>query len=155
MHFRIYQASIDDAAGIAGVLRELGWFEPVNQETSAETTERVRRHLYLCLMDNSHSVFVARSPEGATIGYIAAHWNPYLFLSGPEGYISELFVHPEYRGQGIGTQLLEIVQKEARQRGCYRLMLINNRTRQSYLLGFYEKNGWVERPQMANFIYKL
>jgi len=155
MQFKIYKASMDDAPGIAGVLRELGWFDPINTETETETTERVRRHLRLCLKDDSHSVFVAKSPDGTTFGYASAHWNPYLFLPGLEGYISELFVQPEHRGQGIGTQLLKTIEQEARQRNCYRLMLINNRTRKSYLLGFYGKNGWEERPQMANFILKL
>ena len=155
MRFEIHKATIEDAPGIAKVLRGLGWFEPINTETEKNTTERVHQHLRLCLMDNSHSVFVTKDLDGSILAYASVHWIPYLFLPGAEGYVSELFVHPTSRGQGIGTLLLEAIKQEALQHGCYRLMLINNRTRKSYQLGFYGKNGWEERPQMANFIYKL
>jgi GNAT superfamily N-acetyltransferase len=93
---------------------------------------RVSRPLQLCLADNSHSIYVAERPEGELVGYIAVHWLPYLFLPGPEGYISELFIRELARGQGLGSQLLEVVKKEAAERGCIRLSLINIRSRESY-----------------------
>jgi hypothetical protein len=44
---------------------------------------------------------------------------------------------------------------EARQRGCFRLSLINMRRRESYQRRYYEKAGWEERPEAANFVYFL
>ena len=73
----------------------------------------------------------------------------------PEGYVSELFIKEQARGQGIGARLLEAVQAEARNRGCTRLMLLNVRKRESYQRGFYAKHGWEERPEAANFIFRL
>ncbi|NJR65920.1 MAG: GNAT family N-acetyltransferase [Leptolyngbyaceae cyanobacterium CRU_2_3] len=80
---------------------------------------------------------------------------PLSFLLAPEGYVSELFVHESVRGQGIGTQLLEAVKAEAESRGCSRLLLVNSRSRDSYKRKFYEKQGWQEREDMANFVYRL
>nr|RNJ69245.1 MAG: N-acetyltransferase [Leptolyngbya sp. IPPAS B-1204] len=77
------------------------------------------------------------------------------FLSAPEGFVSELFVDQAHRGQGIGSLLLDTVQTEARVRGCSRLMLVNSRERESYQRQFYQKQGWIERENIANFIYKL
>ncbi|MBF2049077.1 MAG: GNAT family N-acetyltransferase [Elainella sp. C42_A2020_010] len=69
--------------------------------------------------------------------------------------MSELFVDQAHRGQGIGSLLLDTVQTEARVRGCSRLMLVNSRERESYQRQFYQKQGWIERENIANFIYKL
>ena len=32
-------------------------------------------------------------------------------------------------------------------------MLINRRDRESYARGFYVKQGWVEQPEAARFVY--
>ncbi|MBC8524039.1 MAG: GNAT family N-acetyltransferase [Chlorobium phaeobacteroides] len=82
-------------------------------------------------------------------------WLPYLVLPAPEGYVSELFVAESWRGQGIGKQLLATAEEEAKTRGCSRLMLCNNRDRDSYRRGFYQKLGWEERASIANFIFRL
>jgi GNAT superfamily N-acetyltransferase len=76
-------------------------------------------------------------------------------VAGPEGYVSELFVREPARGQGVGGQLLDAIESEARARGCTRLSLINLRQRESYRRQFYVKAGWQERGTAANFIYAL
>jgi ribosomal protein S18 acetylase RimI-like enzyme len=57
--------------------------------------------------DDSHSLFVAESHGEGPIGYAAVHWLPYLILSGPEGYLLELFVAESARDRGVGTALLD------------------------------------------------
>ncbi len=89
------------------------------------------------------------------MGYGTVHWMPTLFLSGPEGYVSELFVEETARGQGAGTELIRAVQAEAKERGCSRLVVLNNRQRESYKRGFYRKCGWEERLDAANFVWRL
>ena len=112
----------------------------------------------MCLADNSHSIYVAsnavacnRDEPADVYGYVSVHWLPYLISKGPEGYVSELFIHPSSRGQGIGSALLETAITEARQRGCSRMRLLNMRDRESYLRGFYKKHGWEEREDAATF----
>ncbi len=109
----------------------------------------------MCLADECHSVFVATGPKDNIIGYASVHWLPYLFLPGPEGFVSECFVVESYRGMGVGSRLLEAVKSEARQRGCTRLELVNFKQRESYQRGFYAKQGWEERSLAANFVYML
>ena len=145
----------DDAPFIARILRSLGWFDCARKETQEQTQARVRRHIGLCNADNSHSVYVAENAAGAVVGYVSVHWLPYLFLPGPEGYLSELFVDEQYRGRGIGKVLLKSVIQEAKRRSCARLILITSRERESYRREFYAKAGWVERERMANFIINL
>jgi GNAT superfamily N-acetyltransferase len=155
MDIQVRKAEAKDTPAIAELLRSLGFFAHINAETPQTTQERVARHLAMCDADNSHSVFVAQNPAGEILGYGAVHWLPYLILAGPEGYVSELFVQESHRGQGIGSQLLEVMKAEARKRGCSRLMLINLRKRESYQRQFYRKQGWEEREGVANFVYHL
>ena len=152
---RIRPATADDSANLAELLRNIGWFQRVNAELPEKTAQSVTAALTHTLADESHSVWVAVDENGRVLGYAAAHWLPYLFLAGPEGYLSELFVHDQTSGQGIGSRLLETVTAEARRRGCARLQLINFRQRESYQRSFYAKAGWEERPDGASFILRL
>jgi GNAT superfamily N-acetyltransferase len=155
MTYNLRKAHLSDANALAQFLKELGWFARLAAEPVEKVADTVHRHLSLCLADNSHSVYVAESDNGELVGYVSVHWLPYLFHPGPEGYISELFIHEAARGQGLGTRLLETVKQEAVERGCYRLSLLNNKQRESYQRGFYEKQGWEEREDMVNFVYWL
>lgn len=151
----IRKAVEQDAVAIGTLLRELGWFGYLSTETAQDTEQSIRQHVALCNADDSHSLYVAETPGGEVVGYAAIHWLPYLFLKGPEGYLSELFIRESHRGKGIGTRLMEVIKVEARERGCSRLMLLNSRSRESYQRGFYKELGWEEREGAANFVYRL
>jgi N-acetylglutamate synthase-like GNAT family acetyltransferase len=155
MEYTIRKARMEDVEGIASILRELGWFVHIVEENEEATNQRILQHMQMCMADNSHSVYVACQKNGNIAGYISVHWLPYFILKAPEGYISELFIRQSERGKGLGVNLLDIVKEEAIQRGVCRLSLLNNRTRESYVRGFYTKCGWKEREVMANFIYFL
>jgi GNAT superfamily N-acetyltransferase len=143
-----------DTKAIAAILRELGWFEHINSEPPSTTAARVRANLELCQGDHSHTTLVAEDEQGLVVGYSSVHWQPYL-VGGLEGYISELFVQAEKRGQGIGRQLLAAVKDEGRKRGAVRLTLFNRRIRESYEHKFYQQLGWEERNDMALFMLYL
>jgi GNAT superfamily N-acetyltransferase len=154
MEIEICKAESSDIAGIAEIVRELGWFADITAEIPAQTQAHIANELSLCQADNSHAVFVARTAGKQVAGYVSVHWVPTLIHAGPDGYISELFIRENGRGQGIGTRLLETVEAEAVRLGCTRLMLLNMRQRESYQRGYYSKHGWEERPQAATFMKK-
>ncbi|GAK52285.1 hypothetical protein U14_03536 [Candidatus Moduliflexus flocculans] len=154
MDVRIRTATQADAAGIASIIREMGWFVSVNAETEAETVERITAVFEKAENSSSYVAFVAETAE-EIVGFAALHVLPYLIHTGNDGYLSELFIRESARGQGVGTALLQTVQDEARRRGCFRLRLINVKTRDSYQRGFYAKNGWEEWPDAATFVYRM
>jgi GNAT superfamily N-acetyltransferase len=151
MNVSIQKVHLEDAAAIAEILAELEYFSHYGEITS----DQVSRQLARCLANDSHSVYVADTPAGEIVGYGAIHWLPTLFMPDPEGFVTELFVKSSARGHGVGAALLETFITEARQRGCTRLSLLNNRHRESYQRGFYRKHGWQEREALVNFIYLL
>jgi GNAT superfamily N-acetyltransferase len=155
MATKIRKATPQDAPQLTVLLKEIGWFELFESEPLEQAGSRVKSQIERCLADSSHSLFVAEASEGSIVGYGSVHWLPYLFMRGPEGYVSELFVRESARGQGVGKQLLQAIDAEARARGCVRLSLINLRGRESYQRQFYVKAGWEERGEAANFIYRI
>ena len=155
MQFDVRLARQSDAGDISVLIRRLGIFPRLEGEDPDVTARRVCRHLTMCLADDSHSTFVAVGEAGAVVAYAAVHWLPYLFLAGPEGYLSELFVSEPWRGRGVGTALLDAVVSAARERGCARLMLEAVKHRDSYKRDFYPQRGWVEREDMASMVLEL
>ncbi|MFN2203311.1 MAG: GNAT family N-acetyltransferase [Caldilineaceae bacterium] len=142
---------IDDAPALAHLLHGLGYFDRLQDVPIEETTASVSAALAKINASDDHTLYVAIGADGRLLGYTAVHWIPDLFLPGPEGYLSELFVVEAARGQGIGGALLDAVTVEAQRRGGSRLQLINFRHRESYRRGFYAKHGWEERPTAAIF----
>jgi GNAT superfamily N-acetyltransferase len=58
--------------------------------------------------------------DGAPAGF-ALYFPIYSTWQGPSLHLEDLFVHPEFRGQGIGKALLNSVAAAAVKRGCTRL----------------------------------
>lgn len=139
----IRPAQVDDAQGIACVLHAQQVFSamllPTHQETAERTAERLR------VNDPKYdSVYVAIQ-YGQVVGYGAVRWLNGLILPGPDAYLSELFVVPEFRSRKIGSTILAKLREEAIDRGSTRLWCINLRTRDSYQRGYYKKSGWEEK----------
>jgi GNAT superfamily N-acetyltransferase len=156
-HFTITirDASLADAPAIDAVLRSLGWFTHLDEIPADETEARIARVLTeKCLPGGDNTLLVAETVESSVVGYLFVHWLPNLIFGG-EGYVSELFVLPEARGQGIGAALLDEAKRRGIARGYQRLTLFNSRERESYQRGFYTKHGWVERDDAALFMYYL
>jgi GNAT superfamily N-acetyltransferase len=150
---KIREMNSEDIPLLARLLKNLEAAEWARErpvlEIEAELSER-------CLKNGASStVLVSSTPEGGLSGYGSVHWMPNFVLPGIEGYVSELFVASEYRGQGIGDSILREIERRASLKGCHRLSLLNLRNRESYRRGFYLKRNWEERMNAANMIKKL
>lgn len=152
-NYTLRMATKDDASQIAKLLKAIGWFPSLQDLSSNDLEVLVREHLHMLAESSTSTTLVAVTQEETLLGYSNVHWLTNLFMSGPEGYVSELFLQSDARGQGLGGAFLEHFVEEAKARGAIRLSLLNGRHRESYERGFYTKNGWEERPQMANFVY--
>jgi GNAT superfamily N-acetyltransferase len=59
----------------------------------------------------------------------------------PYGLMENVYVEPDHRGQGLGTQLVEAVIAEAKERGCYKL-IAQSRYEKPEVHKLYEKYGF-------------
>jgi N-acetylglutamate synthase-like GNAT family acetyltransferase len=102
-----------DAAAIAGLLGELGY--------PAEATP-VQRRLERIANDPSSKLFVAEV-SGEIAGLAGLHVLPLVEHDELGCMLTAIVVGAEHRRQGIGAELLGAVEREARMRGCRRLVL--------------------------------
>ena len=144
-----------DAEALGRLVVAIGGFAAHAGRPDAAIAETVARTALAAIADPTSTLLVVEAAAGNLIGYANVHWVHGLFLPGPEGYLSELFLAADQRGAGIGTELLRVIIAEARERGAYRLSLLNAKARPSYERAYYEQRGWREREEIASFVYLL
>jgi len=63
-------------------------------------------------------------------------------------YVAYLWVAPELRGNGVGSELLSIAEQLARSKGC-RLMVLSSHSFQAP--GFYTRKGYEQVAQIVDY----
>ncbi|TYQ12785.1 UNVERIFIED_CONTAM: N-acetylglutamate synthase-like GNAT family acetyltransferase [Acetivibrio alkalicellulosi] len=69
----------------------------------------------------------------------------------PYGLIENVVTHENFRGKGYGTKLLKKTIEIARDKGCYKVMLLSGRGKETQK--FYEKAGF-EKGKKTGFIIR-
>jgi hypothetical protein len=75
----IRNVQFQDAEDITSIIREVGWFEHLKSESAQTTADRVRQHISLCLVDDSHSALIAENEKRKVIGYSSMYYLPFFF----------------------------------------------------------------------------
>jgi ribosomal protein S18 acetylase RimI-like enzyme len=98
---------------------------------SDDETWRVRRALYEELLAKPDTLLLIAVVDEAAVGYGLAHvlpvdetWIPDTWATGPRiGEIESLSVLPQYRGGGLGSELLRRLEQHLHERGVDDLIL--------------------------------
>jgi GNAT superfamily N-acetyltransferase len=113
----IRQAARGDAGLILEFIRALAEYERLAHEVVA-TADRIEETLF---GKHPGAEVVIAEWEGEPAGF-ALYFSSYsTFLGLPGMYLEDLFVHPEYRGRGIGKALLAHLARIVVDRGWGRL----------------------------------
>ena len=98
--------------------------------------------LELLLRDGNFGV--AAIEEGRVVGYVGVISAP------PEGEITNVATHPDFRRRGVGEGILEALKREAGNRGIESLYLEVRRSN-SPARGLYEKMGFAVIGERKGF----
>ncbi len=113
MNYSIRLSTEEDYPQILAFIKELALFEKAPDKV-LNTVEFMKqeKHLFGC--------YVAVSETEEVVG-IALYFFAYFTWIGKSLYLDDLYVKPEYRNLGIGSELLKHIFKLAKDENCRRL----------------------------------
>jgi GNAT superfamily N-acetyltransferase len=114
---RVREASEGDVPLILTFIRELAEYERLSHEVVA-TEEGLRESLF---GEHRYAEVLIAEHDGEAAGFALFFHNFSTFLGRAGIYLEDLYVRPEFRGSGIGRQLLVRLAQLAVERGCGRL----------------------------------
>ena len=112
----IRHATIDDCGTILHFIKELAIYEKAEHEVLA-TIESIQASMFA---EHSGVYGLICELDGQAIGFAVYFYNYSTWLAKPGLYLEDLYVSPEFRGQGAGIALLKRLAKIALEKGCGR-----------------------------------
>jgi len=123
----IRPATAADVPLILDFIRGLADYEKLSHEVVA-TEATLRATLFPSAATSATATtrpaaecILAFTETGAPAGFALYFFNYSTFLAKPGLYLEDLYVHPQFRGHGIGKALLLHLAKLANQLGCGRM----------------------------------
>ena len=134
---QVRRATTADAA----VLARLLWDFNTEFETEVDDVDVLAaRFARLLALDDI--VAVLAEDDGTAVGFALVSLRPAIWFDGPVSQLEELYVVPDLRDQGIGTQVLDLCRRLVREKGSPEMHInvdeVDTDTRR-----FYERHGWV------------
>lgn len=153
MSRRVREATADDAVRIAPIVAAL------KAELGSEDAPQVDRIAAACVTGIERGVYggLVLEDDGEIIGY--AGYNPRftLYAFGEFMQLTEFFVHPDRRGQGIGTTLIWAIELMCREKGWERIEVNMPKTDLDGFDdtdAFYRNKGYVSRHLRTNKVIR-
>ena len=113
--FRFSKSS--DVPVILDFIKELAAYEGLAEEVNTDV-ETLSHSLF---GPKAHATVLLAEVAGQPIGFCLYFYNFSTFLGRPGLYIEDIYVKPEFRGQGIGKEFFKEVAKQALAEGCGRV----------------------------------
>ena len=139
-----------DVPEIANLIRELAEYEKLSHEVTFDEAE-LREHLF-GKRPYAEVLIAEHDQSHAIVGFAFFFHNYSTFCGKPGIYLEDLFVRPQFRGQGYGKALLASLAQLAIDRDCARLdWAVLDWNEPS--IEFYERLG--AQPQTEWTTYRL
>ena len=126
-------ATVDDADALAQLLHDFN----VEFETPTPGTPKLAENLRVLLAGDATFAVLAGTPP---LGSGLVTLRPNVWYDGPVALLDELYVVPDRRGDGIGTEMIELCVAECRARGVA-LIEINVDESDVDAQRFYRRHG--------------
>lgn len=109
MKHSLQLASHNNLQQLLTLVKDFHQFEGVKIGSAA-----LQQSLHRLLSDTSLGRIWLICADSQSVGYIALTFGYSLEFGGKDAFIDELYIQPEFRGLGLGTQTLRQIQQEAR-----------------------------------------
>ena len=115
--FTIREAVVEDAPLILSFIRELAEYEKLLHEVEIDLPI-LKKNLF---GEKPYAYAIIGEYQSKPAGFALYFHNFSTFLGKPGIYLEDLYVKPQYRGKGLGKQLLSHLAKKAIEMDCGRL----------------------------------
>ena len=136
----IREATESDLAAIGRLLEEL--------TNAMENTEGIETGIAIdnCehLLEDGDSHFLVAAAEGTPVGFINFTVRQTILHRSPSGLIDELVVAEDYRGKGVGRQLVQAAIEKCRELGCCEVEVSTEKANPE-ARKFYKQCGFEEK----------
>lgn len=144
IQFDIRPARMEDCAEISRLIHMLAAYEKLADQCGC-TPEKMREALFATNSGPKCVLLWARDSEveqlqERPVGFALYFFNFSTFRARQGLYLEDLFVEPEYRGQGAGGMLMRHLALEAAKKGCARFEWVVLDWNQP-AIDFYERLG--------------
>lgn len=113
-------------------------------ETWAPASEALERRFATMLECDNVLILIADDPD--PVGFALITLRPSAYYDGPVASLDELYVAPDRRGHGLGTQMMELLLQCMRDRCCGEVQ-INVDEEDRDARRFYETHGFTNLEQ--------
>jgi GNAT superfamily N-acetyltransferase len=123
--FEIQAASEADLASILALYAEV--------EDDARVISIEEARLLFAQMRNypDYRVYVAKSGKSIVGTFALLIMDNLAHMGAPSGVVEDVVVHRDWRGKGVGKQMMQFAMNRCRERGCYKLALSSNLKREA------------------------
>ena len=140
MNAAIRPAVPDDGAAVLSLAKAF-WAEDDMPSTPAQA----RALAELVGGSPAGAIYVIEA-GGEAVGYAILTWGYTVEFAGMDAFLDEIYVAPEFRGRGLGSEAIAVLENSARERGCCALHLevFRDKTAQARLyrrLGFQARDS--------------
>ena len=136
----VREATESDLPAIGKLLKDLT--NAMDNTEGIDTDIALRNCEHLLKDTGSHLLVAAR--EGTPVGFINFTVRQTILHRSPSGLIDELVVAEDYRGKGVGKQLVQAAIEKCRQLGCCEVEVSTEKTNLK-AREFYKQCGFEER----------
>jgi ribosomal protein S18 acetylase RimI-like enzyme len=92
-------------------------------------------------LENPQAICLISEEDSNPVGYIVSSPKELSYRKSKYFEINDMCVLPEYRSQGIGSQLIKRVEQLAKEQG-YQRFFVGSYAQNSKAIAFYQKNGF-------------
>jgi ribosomal protein S18 acetylase RimI-like enzyme len=134
--FKLRFAREEDLPVILQFIKELAEYEKLSDQVRADE-KLLKKHLF---GENPQAEVILAEYQQKAGGFALFFHNFSTFLGKPGLYLEDLYIKPDYRNRGFGTEMLKYLAKLAVERECSRFewsVLTWNQP----AIGFYESIG--------------
>ena len=132
MNISIRQAAVTDFDAIYALFLQFAVFQKTPEKVLISVEQlKADQDLFKCL--------VAETDDGEIVGF-ASYFFAYYSWSGKALYLDDLYVSPNFRGYGLGNQLLQAVVALAREQQCKQMRWLVSSWNET-AISFYKKIG--------------